>query len=1612
MKWPLALLVVLAPLLFCGMARAESITLDHVDGLIGPTNLATGQEIVFHMRFSSPNAGHKGLTNGWRVYSPTANWDTTKIALTGTLTNIMFDLFLGIQPNPQTADGIGSDTVGIAAAVLFGPGMPQGFNDIVATITIGPIDPLYSGQTLCLDSAFYRPSGIWKWAGPEAYPSWDGPHCYTIGTPPPVPEIECPSVPFAETTCGAQQICEPLTITGATQVTADNGASWSGGQLCFTPTGPGVYTIRVIATNSAGADTCDVTIDVTFVEPPVIVCPEGPIMRDVCMPGEQVCIPLPITGADQVVSTTGTWSSGQLCFTAIESGMIPIEVTATNCAGSDVCEFSVHIHIDQAPIVTINDPGGFTTCVPHEICFSYTASDADEDPMVERLASGPGAIDTLNNRVCFTPTTTGDYRFIVTATDPCGAVGADTVTVPVIFDPPFVLQCPETPVHLNLCEPGNVCIGITVSGYTELNVSYGTFDPGTSQVCFYADTAGTYIVDVDAFGPCGEGNCQVTAIVSMGQPPVIVCPEGTIHRTLCDPGNVCIELPIRGFDNLNLPDGATWSNDTLCFYAASSGVYNMTVTATSGCGSAVCDISADITVVPAPTIACPDGPITVLASQDPVCIPMTITNYDQVFVYTVEKSIWLPTWSNDTLCFDASVPGTYYASVVATNRCDTTTCNIEVIVTNCQEVHISCPTDTVEITLCTMNEPCLLCFGLPITGASNVEVTGNASEIHWDNDSLCFWATTWGIYNFHVTAYGGGEGCPVDECDITVLVKKYVWECSDMLLSQDTFYFSMGALDVENPAPQTLHVGTSHKPFCFVFAQAGGFTWLTVPDNGCTGQPMTIQVDGMNLSPGVYTTEVAVIGNSFEVCEPSTHYFTVRFEILPPHSDEDIIAVPTVPGVPGSKVAVPIGIEHVCDLASVQATFNYLPVYFTLDSFSWAGSSIASWTNKSVVVDGGLMTVTGEYDGDLMIEPGIGTLVTFWFTVDRSTPAGFYPMTADNAQFEVACYGTPITEPVIPTVIPGGFVVGTPENYVCGYIVDPDMNPIEGATVQLWAQFPFGSPDAVTHSDATGLFEFFNSTVVPFDLHAYKDGYYPATVENIEWGETGIIIVLTPIERPYVTDMWVNFYCAENTYRGEPIPVGSVIDAYDPDGVHCGTFTVREPGVYGFMPVYRDDPWTATDEGAEVGDIIRFFVDGIEAYPSVTPIWSGNGNAEQVCLSVGDIVEHQCDLVKGWNLISWNVNTDVDDIEQVLAPIADKIEVVLGFDHGGLTYDPDFPLFSNLHKMDHLSGYWIKVKDAVTLTVEGAPVPATTAIALDPGWNLVSYLPDFALETPTALASVADHLDVALGYDQGYKVYVPGDDLHNDLTAMNSCHGYWLRVDRPLDLVYPGAGPKILAPRAGSGLIAAKTAGDIPTTLNWVNLYAAHLTLDGEVVPAGTTVTAHAADGRIIGSFTLAQDGLFGFMPVYGDDQTTDVKEAVTPGETFTLRVGGTETNESFTWTENYDRIEVGALTAKTQSSTDPMPTQFELQQNYPNPFNPSTTIGFSLPKAGEARLEIYNILGRLVATPFDGMANAGYNEVNWNGRDDAGHEVASGIYFYRLTSATFTDTKKMTLVK
>ncbi len=109
------------------------------------------------------------------------------------------------------------------------------------------------------------------------------------------------------------------------------------------------------------------------------------------------------------------------------------------------------------------------------------------------------------------------------------------------------------------------------------------------------------------------------------------------------------------------------------------------------------------------------------------------------------------------------------------------------------------------------------------------------------------------------------------------------------------------------------------------------------------------------------------------------------------------------------------------------------------------------------------------------------------------------------------------------------------------------------------------------------------------------------------------------------------------------------------------------------------------------------------------------------------------------------------------------------------------------------------------------------------------------------------------------------------------------------------------------------------------------------------------------------------------------------------------------------DYVRVYQRSPLSAQSTPEKPTHFALEQNYPNPFNPTTTLTYQLATPSDVNLEVFDMLGKKIATLVNARQDAGSYKVNFNA---AQYNLSSGVYFYKLTAGTFSQTRKMILAK
>lgn len=140
-------------------------------------------------------------------------------------------------------------------------------------------------------------------------------------------------------------------------------------------------------------------------------------------------------------------------------------------------------------------------------------------------------------------------------------------------------------------------------------------------------------------------------------------------------------------------------------------------------------------------------------------------------------------------------------------------------------------------------------------------------------------------------------------------------------------------------------------------------------------------------------------------------------------------------------------------------------------------------------------------------------------------------------------------------------------------------------------------------------------------------------------------------------------------------------------------------------------------------------------------------------------------------------------------------------------------------------------------------------------------------------------------------------------------------------------------------------------------------------------------------------------QPTGGSYSFTD--QTVQPGSTYEYRLADVSLNGDRTVHTSW--IRAGSMPANSEQ----IPQEFSLSDNFPNPFNPATTIRFTMPEAGTVTLKVYDVAGKEVAVLANGEVSAGSHDVTFRAND-----LPSGLYFYTFTSGSFSQTKKMVLMK
>ncbi len=374
-----------------------------------------------------------------------------------------------------------------------------------------------------------------------------------------------------------------------------------------------------------------------------------------------------------------------------------------------------------------------------------------------------------------------------------------------------------------------------------------------------------------------------------------------------------------------------------------------------------------------------------------------------------------------------------------------------------------------------------------------------------------------------------------------------------------------------------------------------------------------------------------------------------------------------------------------------------------------------------------------------------------------------------------------------------------------------------------------------------------------------------------------------------------------------------------------------------------------------------------------------------------------------WNMLSVPVMVS-DNQKTSLFPQA----ISSAFSYSATGYQSQDFLFNGF-------GYWMKFSGSNSASTNGTYI-AQQIIPVSTGWNLIGSITD-SVPANTIEASGTTILTNPFGYSStGYYV----------ATSIQPGNAYWIKVTQDGQLVLKQT------PAMSASRVEAETRNAVPPRQYHEGFN--QLIVRDASSNVRTLFFTSRADLNL-DNYELPPPPPAGIMDVrFGSNRMMeapmrDIEKAIS------LLVSSAEYPLTISWKikeksslakllisgkeVSLDKDDVTNIAHPTsqielrlQSQNNDLPTEFVLDQNYPNPFNPNTVIRYQIPQVGAihkepVQLNVYNLLGQMVATLVDEVQEAGYKSVEWNASN-----YPSGIYYYRLVVGEFNSTKKLLIMK
>ena len=483
--------------------------------------------------------------------------------------------------------------------------------------------------------------------------------------------------------------------------------------------------------------------------------------------------------------------------------------------------------------------------------------------------------------------------------------------------------------------------------------------------------------------------------------------------------------------------------------------------------------------------------------------------------------------------------------------------------------------------------------------------------------------------------------------------------------------------------------------------------------------------------------------------------------------------------------------------------------------------------------------------------------------------------------------------------------------------------------------------------------------------------------------------------------------------NGQLLTQGSSIGVFytnENGEIQCAGYT-SIIGETTFIAVMGDDSTTDQIDGLQEGQEFIWMVWDIltcEQYElnpsySVGPsIFTANG------LTYLDALEHytcqQVELPGGWFMYSSYIQADDMDVELVMSPIADNLVILKAND--GNVYMPEYG-FNGIGDLDFHYGYQIKTNTSETLEICGLKMhPEEQPIALQSGWNMVSYLRETSAPADVVLADLTDNDNLAIVKDYNGNPYLPEWDF-NGIGDMLSGQGYQLKIYEADTLIYLSNDQQY---RISTSQVIENSAdyfSKVTPTGNNMHIVIPQDAWD--VIPEiGSEIAAYNSDGILVGSAKYSNPTTV--LTLWGDDITTKTIDGLLVDEPVLFKVWNKEQLRGLrieNWSAGSNAYQIDAIHVAAAVEIENFTQTTNLFDAIPNPSQTKTNISFFVAEAGKVNISVYNVVGELVEV----LANSFYKSGTHQLEMQVSH-IEAGSYLYTMRAGEYEKTKQLIILK